>query len=241
MLQADNITKVYRKKTVLSNVSFSLRNGECLGLAGHNGSGKSTLLSIVAQALAPDAGTITCDGKNVLGDKAFLRASLGYAPQQNALLDDLSVIETLKFWQKAYAMPSQNLFAPDLPCCLMGLEELKKKKVSALSGGMKKRLSVAIAMMHSPLYILLDEVLPALDQRYRKALLDWIQSQKKRGAAVLYCSHEIEEIRRMCDTVLILRDGQTAFFGPAQELPSDLDGLDALLNPLTSGFSEVSQ
>lgn len=231
MLEVTHIRKIYHKRTVLDGVGFTLRPGECLGVAGHNGSGKSTLLSIVAQVTPPDAGSIACEGRNVLGDRDFMRRMVGYVPQQNALLHDLTVWETLRFWQRAYGLAEADLFAPGGPCAMLGLEKLKKKRVGTLSGGMQKRLSVALALLHSPRYLLLDEALPALDRHYRAALLDWLGVCRRAGTALLYCSHEVDELRDFCDSILVLRQGVPVFYDTAAHLPRDGDTLDAWMNP----------
>lgn len=230
MLQATGITKSYRGVAVLRGVSFALRPGEVLGVAGHNGSGKSTLLSIVAQAVRADSGTLTCDGADVIGNRAFLRAQLGYVPQQNGLLGDLSVAETLRFWAGCYGVPRDTLFAPSSAAALLGLDALAKKKVRALSGGMQKRLSLAVAMLHQPRFLLLDEVLSALDRHHRKALAQWLAGHRARGGAVLYCSHQTEELRGFCDNVMLLQNGQVVLYDTAAALPTEDAVLDLILN-----------
>lgn len=231
MLEVKGLTKNYHGKPVLRDVSFSLSAGECLGVAGHNGSGKSTLLAIVGQVTAPDAGQILCDGADVMGDRQFMCGSVGYVPQNNSLLPDLTVQETLRFWQQTYHLGHLELFSPNSPCTMLGLEKIAKKRVGALSGGMQKRLSMALALLHSPRFLLMDEALPALDRQYRSLLFHWLNRAKALGTALLYCSHEVEELRDFCDTILVLRDGQTAFYGPAAAFPTLPKTLDSMMNP----------
>ena len=132
MLVATGITKQYRNKTVLYDASFTLAPGETLGIAGHNGSGKTTLLSIVAQVTKPDAGDILSGGVSILGNRTFLREHMGYIPQHNGLLGDLTVRETLRFWQRAYGL-SGPLFTGGSIAGLMGLEGLAAKQVNGLT------------------------------------------------------------------------------------------------------------
>ena len=231
MLQVSGITKSYRGKKVVDNAGFTLSPGECLGVAGHNGSGKSTLMSIVAQVQSPDAGTIACDEVNVLGDRHFLRTQMGYVPQKNSLLPDLTVLETLRFWQRTYGLNHLDLFSPDSPCSMLGLEALAKKRVGALSGGMQKRLSTALALLHAPRYLLMDEVLPALDRHYREALYAWLAHARQGGCSIFYCSHEVRELVEFCDTVLLLREGKTVFYGPSSQFPQEPAVLDEIMNP----------
>lgn len=238
MLQAVSISKRYRGKPVLDGASFTLNAGEMLGIAGHNGSGKSTLMSIVAQVQSPDGGEVLCDGASVLGNRAFLRRQLGYAPQHNGLLPDLTVRQTLRFWQRTYGVEG-DLYAPGTPGGVMGLHEFEKKRVGTLSGGMQKRLSAALAMMNNPRYLLLDEVLPAMDLGYRNALKAWMDGYRAHGGAVLYCSHEVEDLRGMCNNILVLRSGVVVYYGPAAEFPAGGHILDALMNPLPAQVGQA--
>ncbi len=231
MLTVSGIKKQYRGKTVLHDAGFTLAPGEALGIAGHNGSGKTTLLSIVAQVTKPDEGDILYDGVSVMGSRAFLRENVGYIPQNNGLLGDLSVRETLRFWQRAYGL-SGPLFASGSIAEQMGLEELAAKRVKTLSGGMQRRLSVAIALLRRPRLLLMDEVLPALDRHYRSALRSEMDALRREGGSILYCSHEAEELRAMCERVLVMRGGKTAYYGSAAEFPADPTALDAMMNPI---------
>ena len=232
MLAVKGVTKRYKKTTVLNNTGFTLAPGEMLGIAGHNGSGKSTLLSIVAQVIPADRGEILENDVPVLSNRAFMRQAIGYIPQRNGLLSDLTVTETLRFWQRVYGI-SEPIFAKGSASCLLGLEELAKKKVGALSGGMQKRLSAALAMMHQPRYLLMDEVLPSLDRHYRLVFLDWMVDFRKQGGAVLYCSHEVEELNSLCDSILVLRDGETVYYGDARTFPTEPAILDRMMNPVS--------
>lgn len=233
MLVATGLTKSYRQRQVLDAVSLRLADGECLGIAGHNGSGKSTLLSLIAQTQRPSAGRIQHNGTDVLGNRRFMREMVGYVPQANALLDDLTVEETLRFWQKTYGVDTP-LFAPGAPASEMGLQPLRNKKVATLSGGMQKRLSIALALLHSPRYLLLDEALAALDRRYRQALARQMRDIQARGGGILYCSHSIDELLTLCDNILVLQDGKQIFYGAPATLPTGADALDAMLNSTVS-------
>ena len=230
MLESVGLCKQYRRRRVLDGVSFALAPGLALGVAGHNGSGKSTLLAVVAQVLPPDAGQLLLDGKNVLGNRAFLRASIGYVPQQGGLLADLRVDETVRFWQRAYGLADAGFFASSSVFAMMGLGALAKKRVGQLSGGEQKRLSIAIALMHRPAFVLLDEAFTALDRKYRQALDSWLEAHLKQGGAMLHASHEIDGLVARSDEILVLRHGTAAYQGPAAAFPQDGAALDELLN-----------
>lgn len=235
MLTARGICKSYKRKPVLRQVDFVLREGVCLGVAGHNGSGKSTLLAVLAQTLAPDAGDVLWQGKSVLGDRDFMRRNIGYVPQQGGLLADVRVDETLRFWQKAYGLPAGDPFAPSSPAAMMGLGPLAKSRVGKLSGGTQKRLSIAIALLHRPQILLLDEAFAALDRQYRQSLNEYLDGHLKSGGAALYCSHEMDELFGLCGQLLVLRGGERVFWGDTDAFPEDPAKADRLLNAAGPG------
>lgn len=230
-LQVRGIVKRYQKQNVLDQVGFSIAPGESLGVAGHNGSGKSTLLSIVAQMISPDAGEILYEGKSVVGNRDFMRRMVGYTPQKNALLPDLTTLETLQFFAKLYGIEKRAIFAPDSVAKQMGLAQIQHKKVKSLSGGMQKRLSIALSLLHTPRFLLLDEALGALDRNFRNAFKCVIEDYLQKGGAVIYCSHEAEELRSFCDRILLLRGGKTIFYSSIADFPQDQRVLDEMLTP----------
>lgn len=231
MLNLHGITKRYGKKIALEDISLTLAPGDAIGLVGHNGSGKSTLLSIMAQVIRPDDGTILVNGKPVLGDREFVRSQLGYVPQNDWLLSDLSVRETLAFWQSLHGLPG-SVFDDGSIARALGLDRLAGMKVGQLSGGMQKRLSLALALLHGPRYLLMDEALSALDRVHRQVTLERLALFLRQGGAVIYSSHLLEDVRELCDRLIVLRDGRMVFNGKTDTFPSDAGTLDILLNPL---------
>ncbi|MCL1805316.1 MAG: ABC transporter ATP-binding protein [Clostridiales bacterium] len=234
MLEVRKVSKTYQHKPILRDVSFTLGPGQSLGVAGHNGSGKSTLLSIVAQVLPPDEGEILVDGAPLRRGRGKAGVLFGYVPQENSLLEDLTVRETLAFWQKVYGLPAAGLFSPSSVPVMLGLDQIRKKRVARLSGGMQKRVSIAIALLRQPRFLLLDEALTALDRGYRMALENYLAAFLSQGNSILYSSHEIGELVGFCSHILVLRRGETAFHGEAGAFPAEGDNtteLDALLNP----------
>ena len=231
MLEVREIEKAYQRKTVLDRVSFTLSPGQCLGVAGHNGSGKSTLLSIIARILPADKGDVFFDGVNLNQNRRFASSILGYAPQEDSLLDDLTVKETLEFWQRVYGLPANEVFSPSSPAVMLGLDQTQKKRIAGLSGGTRKRVSIAIALLSKPKLLLLDEALSSLDRHYKLILRDYIAAFCREGGCVLYCGHDIAELAGLCDRILVLRDGSKVFDDRADAFPADGDELDKLLNP----------
>lgn len=204
MLEVRGLCKSYGGRQVLAPVSFVLPPGQCLGLAGSNGSGKSTLLRLIAQIQRPDSGEILLDGRSVLGDRQFLRRRLGYAPQSAELARELSVERQLTLWARACDMTGP---LPEEVLELLGLRELLRRPIRALSGGMAQRVSIAMALLPRPDILLMDEATAGLDQGYGPRLLDWLESFLAGGGSLIWCSHHQEELERLCGAVLRLEEG----------------------------------
>ena len=205
MLEVRGLCKSYGGRQVLAPVSFVLPPGQCLGLAGSNGSGKSTLLRLIAQIQRPDSGDVRFQGRSVLGDRHFLRQELGYVPQSAELARELSVERQLTLWARACDMTGP---LPEEVLELLGLRELLRCPIRALSGGMAQRVSIAMALLPRPDILLMDEATAGLDQGYGPRLLDWLESFLAGGGSLIWCSHHQEELERLCGAVLRLEEGR---------------------------------
>lgn len=192
MLEVCNIKKNYGKKEVLKNISLRIEDGECIGIIGPNGSGKSTLLSIIVGVLKPTSG------------KVLLEGDIGYVPQDNALMEELTVKDNLEFWGAVHSK-SINEVLKNTYIQALGIDEMLEQKVKRLSGGMKKRVNIAIALINNPQYIICDEACSALDILYKNEVVDYLLELKKKGKTILYTSHSRDEIERLCDKVYILK------------------------------------
>ena len=205
MLEARQLSKSYGGRQVLAPISFLLPPGQCLGLAGSNGSGKSTLLRLLAQIQPADSGDVLYEGRSVLGDRRFLRRVLGYVPQSAQLAGELNVKQQLTLWQWACELPGP---LPRDILELLGLEPLLRRRISALSGGMAQRVSIAMALLPQPRILLMDEATAGLDRDYVPRLLDWLEGFVAGGGSLIWCSHHAGELERMCGAVLRLEDGR---------------------------------
>jgi len=207
VLTADNIHKSY-KNPVLDGVSISVRPGEIVGVAGVNGCGKSTLLAIMTSVVRPDMGAVTCMGGDVFKEPGLLRKYVGYVPQKNGLFENLSARDNLLFWASAYRVkPRLERFDG----------QFLSKKAGRLSEGMKKRLSIAIAMQNDPLFLVMDEPTAALDIGFKREFLLSLGKVKEEGRAVLFSSHQPDELA-VCDRLFVMSGGKFAFEGPPEEL-----------------------
>jgi len=205
MLTATDITKSYGKHIILDKVSLKAHKGECVGIIGANGCGKSTLLNILAGVLKYDNGSIFFEDNQPFSS-ADASEMIGYVPQENPLFEKLSAFDNLRFW---YGEDTVGL-AADLENGLPALFEITKylkKRVENMSGGMKKRLSIACSLAkHQPILIL-DEPCAALDIPCKEDIRNYLKSYLKEGNTVIITSHEEADIS-LCDTVYLLRNGK---------------------------------
>lgn len=202
VLECQNITKSFNKKLFLDNISISVKSGECLGLLGDNGSGKSTIMSTFAGMLSPDSGEILYNGNKITKND---RMKIGYVPQNPILVEYLSVIDNLKLWKSVYGIDTyENI--PEF----LNLKEMENKKISSLSGGMKKKVCLGIALMNEPDFIIFDEAFAAVDQTTINQMINYLKTKKHIG--VLYSSHNIFEITELCDRVLVLKSGKIEYY-----------------------------
>ena len=196
MIQVTHIKKKYGKKVVLEDITFSVHPGECVAIIGENGCGKSTLLKIMAGVMKADAGEYSYYGK-----KKDTNKLCGYVPQENPLLEDLSVKDNLFLWGGKNALQQTEVLEE------FQLKELLDTSVKNLSGGMKRRLSIACSMLKMPSVLLLDEPTAGLDLFYKEQILAWIKSYQEKNGMVLIVTHEEQEILS-ATRCLLMEDGK---------------------------------
>lgn len=205
MLEFKNIQKKY-KKIILNNISFRVEKGDCIGIIGANGCGKSTLLNIIAGICRAEGGDIIYKGKSIVNNKAALRQATGFVPQHNPLIGELSVKDNLGLW-----LAGKGLSLRDKSCVellnMLGINEYINKRADSLSGGMKRRVSLAVALAGSPDLLLLDEPGTALDLPARRQIRNYIEQYIKLGGTVLIATHDMEEIK-LCSRLLIIKNGE---------------------------------
>ena len=198
----------YGKNPVLKDVTFQASAGAVVGIVGINGGGKSTLLSILAGVRRPAKGSFHCFGQDLFRKRNF-REVIGYLPQDNPLLEDLTVYDNLRLWY------GQEI-SQDLPMLYkMQLTELLNKRVKSLSGGMKRRLSIACAVSKNQPVLILDEPSSSLDLHQKKIISDYILSFTGEGGIVILSTHDMEEIR-LCTELYYLEGGVSVPI-PAEE------------------------
>lgn len=218
MIQVRNLTRYYGGFAALKDVSFEVKSGEIIGLLGLNGAGKSTTLKILAGILSPSEGSVTLHGQDVTEDADVLKAKIGFLPEEPPLYRDMKVDEFLVYCATLKGMSAADARAK-LPAVLRdtGLTDRAKQVIGTLSHGYKKRVGIAMAVIHDPDLVILDEPISGLDPKQIAELRGVIRSLAE-DRAVLLSSHILSEISRTCDRVLLLKDGQLLHAAAPHEL-----------------------
>ena len=202
-IEIKNISKRYKGKSVLKDISFSASGGKCIGILGSNGCGKSTLLSILAGVLKKDSGSFLYDGDDLFLNNKKRAQLVGYVPQGTPLIEELTARDNLLLWYDRESM-QQELQSGILK--LLGIDSFIKVPVNKMSGGMKKRLSIGCAMANRPPIMLLDEPTAALDLVCKESIANYLKRYKQAGGLLLLTTHDVMELS-LCDECYIIKDG----------------------------------
>lgn len=213
-----NITKSYGDITALSNFSLSLKKGEVLGLLGPNGAGKTTLISILSGTVKDFSGTVTFKEKNLFMDRT-LKNHMGIVPQDMAFYEDLNALDNLMFWGGLYDISRSVLKQRAGEMLeLVGLSSRAKDPIKKYSGGMKRRLNVAIGMIHKPELLLLDEPTVGIDVQAKVNILEIIKNVGEQGTSVIFTTHQLAEVEEICSRIAIMDKGAVLAQGTLEEL-----------------------
>jgi len=209
MLEVKALKKRYGKVVAVDDVSLRAGASETIGLLGPNGAGKTTTVSMIAGLFPPDSGEVLIDGSPLRGDTDPVKRKIGLVPQNIALYDELTALDNLIFLGALYELHGATIkraIAEALD--LVGLSDRAKDKVGTFSGGMKRRLNLAAALLHDPQILLLDEPTVGVDPQSRNAIFDNLETLKKRGKTLVYTTHYMEEAERLCDRIVIIDHGK---------------------------------
>lgn len=231
MLQVEDLRKKFKNTVAVDGVNLYLDQGESVGLLGPNGAGKSTTISMISTLLKPSAGDVHYRGVDVLKKPDAIRPVLGVVPQEIALYEELTAYENMKFFGKTYGLSGKKLKNKiEQVLELVGLTERKNDKVREYSGGMKRRINIGVALMHDPEVLIMDEPTVGIDPQSRSYILDMVRELNlKKGMTVLYTSHYMEEVEKLCDRIYIMDHGQIIASGTKEELKSILSSEDTVL------------
>ena len=218
MLTLANVRKSYGKLVAVDGLSLTIRKGELFGLLGPNGAGKSTSVSLAVGLLRPDSGTVTIAGHGNPCEPR-VRHKIGVAPQSLALYDLLTAEENLRFFGQVYGLSGAKL-DERVKWCLdfVGLTDRRRDRVVGYSGGMKRRLNMAAAVLHDPELILLDEPTVGVDPQSRNNIFESIEALHREGRTIIYTTHYMEEVERLCDRIAIVDAGKLLALGTLAEL-----------------------
>ncbi len=216
MLNIEKLNKSYGKRSVLQDLTLHIRAGEIYGLLGPNGAGKTTTINILCNLLQADSGTIAINNQPVSeGTKKLI----GVAPQENLLYKTLSCEENLNFYARIYGLNAQQRRQQvQTSLAVVNLSDRAKSPVETLSGGMQRRLNIAVALVHQPKLVILDEPTTGLDIEARYEIWDLIRRLKNQGITILLTTHLLDEAERLCQRIGILKGGRIVAEGSLEEL-----------------------
>lgn len=220
MLEAVSLKKNFRDNVAVKDVSLRLAPGSSVGLVGPNGAGKSTTIAMLSTLLQPDGGDVLLHGKSVSSNPEPLRQILGVVPQDIALYPELTAEENLQFFGALYGLRGSGLRqAVDSALELVGLTDRRKEQVKKYSGGMKRRINIAAALLHDPKIVIMDEPTVGVDPQSRNHILESVRTlNRERGMTVLYTSHYMEEVEQLCDSIYVIDHGEIIAQGTKSEL-----------------------
>lgn len=214
-----NISKKYKKQKVLDNISFSVKEGEIFGLLGPSGAGKTTLIRLIMGMEKANKGEIYIDNKKVPNPKTI--ENIGYTAQSDALYTDLSANENMEFYCRLYKVPKKERKSRIERCLsVVNLNDDAKKIVNNYSGGMKRRLSLAISLIHNPRVLILDEPTVGMDPLLRKQIWKELYRLKESGVTIIITTHVMDEAN-YCDRLALIRNGKCICVGEVEKLIND--------------------
>lgn len=223
VLEVKSLRKEFGEITAVDGISFEVTEGEIFGFLGPNGAGKTTSISMICGLLKPTGGEVHVLGKSILKHPREVKRHLGVVPQEVAIYEELSARQNLSFWGGIFGLKGAELRQRvDELLEQVGLEDRAGEPTKNFSGGMKRRLNLAMGLVHDPKLILLDEPTVGIDPQARHKILDIVKSITAGGRTVLYTTHYLEEAEELCDRVAIMDHGKILALGTVAELQNQL-------------------
>ena len=234
MLEVEHLTKRFGSHTAVQNVSFQVQQGDAFGLLGPNGAGKSTTISLITGLLQSNEGEVRLHGVSLAKNPRYLKQRIGLVPQTIALYESLTARENLEFWGTVYGVRGATL-RDNIDWCLdvAGLKEYERQTVKKFSGGMKRRLNIAVGMIHRPEILIMDEPTVGIDPQSRNHILETVRDLNRGGITIIYTSHYMEEVQYLCTRLAIMDHGRMIAYG-------SLDDVRQLAGSLTTLRLQVS-
>ncbi|WP_413172911.1 ABC transporter ATP-binding protein [Anabaena azotica] len=227
MLRIKNLNKSYTNRKVLENLTLNIASGEVYGLLGANGAGKTTTINIICNLLNADSGYITINNQPI---SESTKKIIGIAPQENLLYKTLSCAENLQFFADIYGLDRETKNKQiEATLKAVNLLDRAKSPVETLSGGMQRRLNIAVALVHQPQLVILDEPTTGLDIEARYEIWELIRQLKNQGMTILLTTHLLDEAERLCNRIGILKNGTILAEGSLSELKTLIPGQEVLV------------
>jgi len=242
VLTCTNLRKSFGDLVAVDDVSFSIGPGETYGLLGPNGAGKTTVISMVAGVLDADGGDVDVDGQRMHPGALAVKGQIGYVPQDIALYPDLTGRENLRFFASLYHLRRRDAAERTAEVLeVVGLTDRANDQVKTYSGGMKRRINIAVGLLHRPRLLILDEPTVGVDPQSRNSILESIERLSAEGMAVLYTTHYMEEAERLCDRVGIVDLGHLIAEGRPRELTARLGAAEHILMSLDGDVDRATR
>jgi ABC-2 type transport system ATP-binding protein len=219
MIDVSNLKKSFGTIEALKGISLNIPQGECYGLLGPNGAGKTTTISILSTIIKPDEGEVNIAGYDLKKNPLDCKKNIGVVTQEIALYNELSANDNLLFWGGMYKVPLQELQNRlDETLDLLGLTDRKYDIVKTYSGGMKRRVNIASALLHRPKILFMDEPTAGIDPQSRNLIFEVVEKLHKEGMTIVYTTHYMEEAERLCNRIGIIDNGEIIAHGTLDEL-----------------------
>jgi ABC-2 type transport system ATP-binding protein len=218
-IEVRDLVKSFGAARAVDGLSLSVRRGESLGFLGPNGAGKTTTIRILSTLVAPTSGSVSVLGLDPVRQSTELRSRIGVVPQELALYDGLTARENLEFFGRMHGLERARLReAVDRALDEAGLADRAQDRVEAYSGGMKRRLNLVAALLHDPELVFLDEPTVGIDPQSRNHVFELVDRLRAAGTTLVYTTHQLGEVERLCDRIVILDRGRTIASGTFDEL-----------------------
>lgn len=239
IIEVENVTKRFDDKLVTDNISLNIEEGEIFGLLGPNGAGKSTLINIIVGLIEKDKGSVSICGMDISKEPLKTKRLIGLVPQEIALFEGLNARDNLEYFGGLYGLRGKELKERiNEALSIVALNKEDKKQVKKYSGGMKRRLNIAAALMHHPKIIIMDEPTVGVDPQSRNYIFEMIKKiNKERKTTIIYTSHYMEEVEELCSRVFILDSGKEIALGTKEELKRMVRG-DKIIDIQADGAVE---
>ncbi|MCX6085275.1 MAG: ABC transporter ATP-binding protein [Caldiserica bacterium] len=240
LAEVKDLTKRFGKLTAVDGVHFSIPAVEAFGLLGPNGAGKTTTVSMMCGLVVPSGGDVVIDGHSILRDPMAVRRSIGVVPQDIALYPTLSARENLAFFARMQDVPTDTLAARvDAVLDIVQLADRQKDRVETYSGGMKRRINIAVGLLNQPKLLILDEPTVGVDPQSRNSILETLKELNRQGMTLLYTSHCMEEVEFLCTHIAIIDHGKVIADGTQRDLRLQAGNKDIISIQLERGAGDV--